>query len=268
MAKQSKRWDFDPDLFNAVNPITAMVVYPKGTIEILRTSRRQDKGRQPKRDKVRVFSKKSRERLATVAKETDVEFLSFITLTYGVNFPHSGKVAKNDLHRFLGKMKTEFGCFEYLWFFEFQRRGAPHFHIMVTLPEPDQFERQRFALIWADEVQGLEDWHYSRLKDRMRFFDLSNVVEFHLRKNQWEAIREQNGAANYATKYALKMHQKVPPPWFYHTGRFWGCSRKVADFEGTTIKATEDTVRRLVAQVCPRVKDADIIPRYIFDCKY
>lgn len=259
---------FDPDLFNAVNPITGMVVYPKGNIEIIRQSLIQDKGWRPRREKVRLFSKKSRERLALVAKETNVGFETFITLTYGLNFPHSGKTVKSHLHKFLGRMRSHFGAFDYLWFFEFQRRGAPHLHVMTTLKEPDQWQRQTFALVWADDVQGLQDWRYQRLKDRRMFMDLSNVVEFHLRPRQWERIKEKNGAANYATKYAMKMYQKVPPPWFGDTGRFWGCSRNVSNFQGTQFKATEDSVRRLVKQVCPRMKDADVVPKYLFDCDF
>lgn len=260
--------DFDPQLFNAVNPITGMVVYPKGNIEILRTCLIQDQGHRPRRDKVRVFSKKSRERLALVAKETDVEFKTFITLTYGVNFPHSGKRVKNHLHRFLGLMKKHFGKFDYLWFFEFQKRGAPHLHMMTTLCKPNQWERQTFASLWAIDVQGLEDWKYSRLKDRRRFMDCSNVIEFHLRPRQWEPLKSKEGAARYATKYALKMIQKVPPVWFQDTGRFWGHSRKVGEFKGVRVKATDDTVRKLVKEVCPRIQDAGVVPKYLFDCDF
>lgn len=264
----TRKLDFDPELFNAVNPICGMVVYPKGNIEVLRKSLIQDTGHRPRRDKVRVFSKKSRERLALVAKETNVEFVTFITLTYGLNFPHSGKRVKGHLHKFLGGMKKHFGKFEYLWFFEFQERGAPHFHIMTTLPVPNQWERQTFASLWAIDVQGLEDWKYSRLKDRMYFLDQSNVIEFHLRPRQWEPLKSKEGAARYATKYALKMQQKVPPKWFQDVGRFWGHSRKVADFKGTKVKASEDTVRRLVKEVCPRVANAGVVPKYLFDCDF
>jgi len=165
-------------------------------------------------------------------------------------------------------MRRDFGPFEYLWFLEFQKRGAPHLHIMTTLPVPDQWQRQTFALIWARDVQSLFDWKYSRIRDRRTFFDFSNVVEFHLRPRQWEAIKSPNGAANYATKYALKMYQKVPPKWFGDTGRFWGNSRAVGQFCGQEFKASEDTVRRLVQAVCSRVSDCDVIPKYIFDCDF
>jgi hypothetical protein len=259
---------FDPDLFNAVNPITGLVVYPKGNVEVLRTCLRQDKATVARREKIRLFSKKSRERLALVAKETDVEFLSMITLTYGVNFPHCGKTVKNHLHKWLGKMTSHFGKFEYLWFFEFQKRGAPHMHVISTLQPPTEQDRAIMSIIWADDVQNLETWFYTRLKDKQKLSDLDAVIWFHRRPRQWEKIRERDGVAKYCTKYALKMWQKVPPAWFGDVGRFWGHSAGVSDFEGCQVKATDDTVRRLLASACPRVKDMDVLPKYIFDCNF
>ncbi|GAG62416.1 unnamed protein product, partial [marine sediment metagenome] len=61
-----------------------------------------------------------------------------------------------------------------------------------------------------------------------------------------EAVRDANGAARYAVKYASKMRQKRVPPDFRNVGRFWGHSDDVKPVPRETIQCTEDDVRELL----------------------
>lgn len=256
----------DPQTFNVVFPIVGMVVYPRGNVEIIRESKIQGDIERGTRDKVSVFSTASRTRLALIAKETPVKFASMITLTYGLQFPHNGIAVKENLHEFLGAMRSAFGKFDYLWFFEFQSRGAPHIHICCTLPPPSTEDRWVMATIWTDFVQDLTDIPYSRIADKKLMYLRSSSHRFHKRRQQWEKIKRPDGVARYATKYALKMRQKIPPPWFGDVGRFWGHTRAVGDIKGKEFLLSEDSMREVLAMHCERMSDVEIIPRILFDC--
>lgn len=258
--------EFDPFLFNAANPITGMTIYPKGSVEIHRKNLLQGEHRRGQRGKIKVFSKVSRERLAMTAKESQVDFCTMITITYGVNHPHDGLTVKRHLKKFLRGMRKFFGRYDYLWFFEFQARGAPHIHIMTNLPEPSSVDRCTMSSIWVDDCQDLRNWEYSKLSDRSVLMVRDASLWFHARDEAWEKIRSKDGAARYTVKYALKMRQKVAPDWFGDVGRFWGCSRFVKLPNGTRFKMTEDSARRILKEHCPRLDDADVLPRFVYDC--
>jgi len=91
-----------------------------------------------KRQRVTALSPRALNRLAILATSTPVRFKSLITLTYGANFVLDGTKVKYHLNFMLTKLRRSYGKFDYLWFLEFQARGAPHFHILVTLPPPQQ----------------------------------------------------------------------------------------------------------------------------------
>jgi len=160
------------------------------------------------------FSAKARAELAFTVCETQVKFKTFITLTYPAQFPQSGKQVKRDLNLFLTKLRQQYKKVDYLWFFEFQNRGAPHFHILTTIAAT-KINEQKIAILWANTVKT--DWQ--------------KVYNFHrgFYKNRpaLEAIKKQDGAKRYALKYALKTYQKAVPANFTDVGRFWGTSRNV-----------------------------------------
>lgn len=257
---------FDPMLFNKVNPVVGITVFSRGSVEVHRKNMTQGEHGRGERGQIKVFSKVSRERLAMTAKETSVKFETMITLTYGLNHPHSGLAVKRHLKKFLRVMRKYFGGFQYLWFFEFQARGAPHLHILTNLPEPKNPDRMIMSSIWVDDVQNLQHWKYSNLRERCQMDVRDASLWFHARDEQWEKIRKPDGAARYCAKYALKMQQKVPPKWFGDVGRFWGCSRYVRRLKGQYFKIADPDMRRILSEVCPRLAEVDVIPRYIFDC--
>ncbi|GAH86880.1 unnamed protein product, partial [marine sediment metagenome] len=57
-----------------------------------------------------------------------------VTLTYPAVFPKNGKVVKKHLNVMLKWLKYRLPAKNYLWFFEWQRRGAPHVHILLEAP--------------------------------------------------------------------------------------------------------------------------------------
>lgn len=94
------------------------------------------------------------------------------------------------------------------------------------------------------------------------------VYRVHRHTKAWEQIREPDGAARYALKYALKTRQKTVPSQYRDVGRFWGCSRSVRDGVQAEHEqaATEDDIRAIVSRVRPdfNAKCGKFLPKYIF----
>lgn len=155
--------------------------------------------------KVTEFSRKSRQHLAFVAQNTERNFDRMITLTYPKEYPLDGKVCKKQLNVFLQWLRRR-NIEAYLWFLEFQQRGAPHFHILI---EGGGFiDRNDLARRWF-EIVGSGDINHYYAGTRI------------------ESGRKKGGLHRYAVKYASKLHQKNVPESFSNVGRLWGCSYNV-----------------------------------------
>jgi len=167
------------------------------------------------RGEVYELSDKSLKRLAFIANNTDVEFRSMVTLTYPGEFPLDGALCKKHLRAILTAFKRRLGeSVAYLWFLEFQRRGAPHFHVLINV-----------ALTVEDHA-----WQQSWLSDRWYKIVGSGDPNHLLAGTRWENIREIEGARHYMVKYAAKTYQKEVPDGFTNVGRFWGTTRNITCF--------------------------------------
>lgn len=154
------------------------------------------------------FTKKARARLAFVASNTDVRFHSMMTLTYPRKWPKDGKQVKRDLKAMLLRLKRRDRAIQYLWFLEFQKRGAPHIHLLLST-KSDKKNKLWLSQAWHDIVNQTPD-------------------SDHLKAGtNWTQIRKVDGAKRYAVKYAQKMEQKAVPELYRNVGRFWGHSKKV-----------------------------------------
>ncbi len=172
----------------------------------------RDNGAKPpppgEKQPVTEFTKKSRARLAFVASNTPIKFNSMMTLTYPKEWPKDGKEVKRNLKAMISRLKRRYKGIDYLWFLEFQKRGAPHVHLLLTCKSNPANK------IWLSQA-----WH-----------DIANEKhnEKHLKAGtNWALIRKQDGAKRYAIKYAMKMSQKLVPELYRNVGRFWGHSKNV-----------------------------------------
>jgi hypothetical protein len=188
-----------------------------------------------RRREVKEFTEASRKRLAFVAQNTEVHFRNMITLTYPKEFPCDGKTVKGHLNRFLTWLRRDTGGCSYLWFLEFQARGAPHIHVLTDTPYPrrnaDAYRRLRFRVsaTWYRVVGSGDSKHLAA-------------------GTRTERIRKQDGAARYATKYAFKMKQKRVPEGYRNVGRFWGASRDVKPEPQGFVRCTEDDIRGAIEE--------------------
>lgn len=159
----------------------------------------------PARGNIGEFSENARKRLAFIASNSPVTFVTMITLTYPAVFPTDGKVSKSHLAAMIKRLRRAIPGIEYLWFMEFQQRGAVHYHILTDTPAR-QIGRKWLSRSWY-EIVGSEDKKHLAAGTRL------------------EALRIPGG--RYAIKYAQKMRQKTVPLGYRNCGRFFGFSRGV-----------------------------------------
>lgn len=174
------------------------------------------------------WSNKSRKNLAFVASNTTIELDVMVTLTYPREFPANGKTCKRHLNAFLQFLRRRIRPLSYLWFFEFQRRGAPHFHLLY-----------RSGGVTIDKLDVSERWYSIVGSGDVRHLSAGTRIE---------TIRCRDGARRYAVKYAAKMRQKIVPDGFRSVGSFWACSRDVRPKPITKITLNFGTsqVRRML----------------------
>lgn len=181
------------------------------------------------RQEVKELSWESRRRLAFVANNTRVKFRTMVTVTYPREYPTDGKEVKRHLNAFLVALKRKLDGMSYLWFLEFQARGAPHVHLLIDWPWPsDKARRTWFRVLVSNLWYNIVD---------------SGDYRHLLAGTRCEKIRKRDGAARYAVKYATKMKQKAVPPDYRNVGRFWGASRDVKPEPEAYLRATEDDIR-------------------------
>jgi hypothetical protein len=137
---------------------------------------------------------------AAIPREKVREGMLFVTLTYPREWPGDWHRWKRDLEVFLRRVGRTFPHAGAVWKLEPQRRGAPHFHLVVCgVPH---IGKTWLSRSWY-EVVGSGD-------------------ERHLRAGtQVEAVQSHRGVISYAAKYATKTAE-APEAWDAGVGRWWG----------------------------------------------
>jgi hypothetical protein len=159
-----------------------------------------------KRSPIISFSKGSAKRLKFTVRNSQDLWKNLIDLTYPENYPCNGNTTKDHLNAFLQYLRRK--GIKYIWRLEFQKRGAPHYHILVSGFVP----KEEIAKRWYNIV-GSRD-------------------ERHLRAGtSVNAIRSLRHLFGYLTNYMLKLEQSVVPTMFDSVGRFWGASRNILIYE-------------------------------------
>jgi hypothetical protein len=168
------------------------------------------------RGAVRVLTQKSKSRLRFTCLNARLPLISQFCLTYPADFPNDGRIVQSHFNAFMTRFRDY--CkrrnidFVYLWVKEFQKRGAPHFHLFLSLPVSDQLHSY-MAQLW-NRVAGNNQLEH---------------LAFHLNKNNF--IEWEMGNGQYLTKYLEKNYQKMTPVDFKNVGRFWGSSRHIVNVD-------------------------------------
>lgn len=162
-----------------------------------------------KRGKVTQFTAASRRRmLYTVGKIQRAKLPVMVTLTYPSQFPTEGVIWKNHLRRWWQRLKRRLPLSGGIWKLEPQKRGAPHFHL----------------LIWG--VAGVPLHEFMCWVSRSWYQVVGSGDVKHLAAGtRVEQIRDRRGVLAYATKYLGKVVVPGLDPeesGWDEPGRFWG----------------------------------------------
>lgn len=151
-----------------------------------------------------------------VVKNSDVEFQSFLTLTYGRSFPRDGRVVAAHQDAFHTALRRRYDT-EYAWMKEFQDRGAAHFHYLTEVGAVD-IDPEWLGHTWSRIIGGGEPVRWQ-----------------HTRPEVWSPFVHSDGAIRYIGKYLRKAqdeengNQKRVPldKGWTNWGRWWGMSRGI-----------------------------------------
>jgi hypothetical protein len=138
----------------------------------------------------------------------------FVTLTYGADYPTDGKIVKKHLKSMRDWMAKQ-GVSKGVWFLEFQKRGAPHFHFFIEANH--SLTSLKVATAWASRIKDYLPTKESRRK-------LIAVHQGQVKNGRpcVEPVKKPHALSYYGTKYATKSHQKEVPDEYQNVGRFWG----------------------------------------------
>jgi hypothetical protein len=262
-----------PEQVNTLYPISGLEVY-KGALRVLRSSSFQHRpGKKKKGQNISYLSRKSLNNFAFLVSTTEVRFLSLLTLTYGENYPKNGRTVKADLTRILTWIKRHMPTVQYFWFLEFQSRGAPHFHVGLSLAYPGEEMQGLLARSWA-RISNRNEGVYCGVGTGNNL-ELGGVcpgcgsvrldVEAqHRREGVWENVRSMDGSIRYVLSYALKPYQKRIPAVYRNVGRFWGVSGDVKPGRFARFYANEVEVREFAASLGRSFDEFEVLPKYLF----
>lgn len=162
-----------------------------------------------RRGKVSGFSPRSRSRLMKLTAKVPSDLLGralFVTLTYPGAFSHDPKRWKRDLDNFRRVLVDRFPRIAAVWKLEPQKRGAPHFHLLVfNVPH---LPYRWLAHAWYTVVRSGDPRHLEA-------------------GTQVDRVRNARNALAYAGKYVAKVPEATDmgtgeiATWDY-PGRWWG----------------------------------------------
>src|SRR5208282_5271460 len=116
------------------------------------------------RGEITRWSRASIRRFMLMAKNARCEWVGMVTLTYPGDYSADGKAVKKQLNSFLQYLRRLH--VSYCWVLEFQRRGAPHFHILVSGFVP----KEEVASRWF-KIVGSGDKKHLRAGTRVEGID-------------------------------------------------------------------------------------------------
>jgi len=186
--------------------LSASHISPRPRLEVAVTGRLvrlsagvEVKGRRGggRRGRVKGFSKGSRRRLMRLFASLNQRISPpiFITLTYPAEWPEEPWVWKRHLDTFCKRVLRRWPRAAIIWRLEFQRRGAPHFHLLVF--NVRFIPKEWLSSAWNEVVRGGR--------------------EHRAAGTRVERVRSWKGVFSYVSKYMAKVEEVDG-----YTGRVWG----------------------------------------------
>ncbi len=176
------------------------------------------------RKSIKNFSRASRLRLMKFLASlpfSDLGVSYFVTLTYHNSWPDSQHLVKRDLHDFFIYLLRLYPHLSYIWKLEYQKRGAPHFHLVLFVP--DEVDK-KFSYKLKRDIAFL----WLRFNHCGCYWCQQHAVKV-------QRIQSFKRLSFYVSKYMAKEDWTERPEG---TGRFWGRSKNL--YARARVKAMVD----------------------------
>lgn len=189
------------------------------------------------RGEITGFSDKSRKRMMEAgAKLLNKALPVFLTVTWGAEWPEDPREWKTALTMLWKRIKREWPEAAAIWKLEPQKRGAPHFHLMLY--GVARLPWQWLAVAWAEVIHRVElpadypvapgklgaemfrDWIDTLAQD-------DSVLDSLRAGTQAKAIESNNGVKSYMGKNYMGKEVLLPATW-KKCGRIWGMLGRAA----------------------------------------
>jgi hypothetical protein len=129
-----------------------------------------------------------------------------VTLTYPAAYPGTWQTWKRQLDTWLKRVRRRLPSCGGTWKLEPQRRGAPHFHLLLV--NTPFLAKEWLSSSWYEVVGSNDPRHLAAG---------TNVQQ----------ARSHRGVVAYASKYVAKA-EKLPESWVDGVGRWWGVFNRAA----------------------------------------
>jgi hypothetical protein len=156
------------------------------------------------RSEIETFSRESRYRLLRCLHTLTFHHMTFITLTYPREFPTDSRIYKAHLKEYRRRFEERYGKIPGVWRLEFQKRGAPHYHILYL--DAPFIPVREWSALWADVTHSKSENH------RKNGVDLKLIVPG----------SESKLIAFYVAKYVGKVDETTAKNQQRKPGRWWG----------------------------------------------
>lgn len=187
------------------------------------------------RGSVSKFSKRSRFRLFTALAKIKADLPCrpvFVSLTYHYGHRLIIDDNKTHLHHFLVRLRQYDLNVQFIWRIELQKRGAPHFHLIIFPgPGPDGFKEDDYNI----KISSL--WHEIADPKSKAHKEYGCKVK---------AIDSYREACIYLSKYVAKEPIECDSDLI---GKHWGCSRNLPYEVIGTIQADRKVNKEMIEKL-------------------
>jgi hypothetical protein len=193
------------------------------------------------RQRITGFSEPARRRFRVRANEImwPRRRLALVTLTYPRHFDADPLIWKGHLFAWRKRFERQYGPILYVWAMEFQRRGAPHFHLALVLPNGWRLTKRELLAV-ADgracrregrpSVKEFRAWNARAWYEIAGHGDERHLIQ-HSKEGHCKPARGPRGLTGYLLAELGKKSQKELPDWLVErmegAGRWWGICGKL-----------------------------------------
>jgi len=176
------------------------------------TNLRSSKG---KRGIIKGFSSASRRRLIKYLLSLEESPKVMITLTYPAKWKKNPREWKKHLHNFRREFERYFPEGWVVWKLEFQKRGAPHFHLLADFRRDISFFclKTWVSYVWY-RIVGSGDEDHLKAGTNIEFLDSKKKVRIYVSKyvNKEDCLKDNNGDPMPVGRWWGKFG-KLPRQW-------------------------------------------------------